>query len=72
MRRNGPDGDRIGLATLDTNPVSSVNGIGFDIGANRENGGSNNATRMWRLSIRLRDATPTAGGRAVMKHGSSC
>jgi len=69
MPRNGPDGDRIALVSLDTNPLSPPTGIGFDIGSNWENGGSNNANRMWRMSITLRDPTMIFDGRTIMRDG---
>jgi hypothetical protein len=68
-REIGPDGDRVGLVDFDTNPLTPANGVGIDIGSNWENGATNRATRMWRMSVRLRDATVTSGERPIMRDG---
>lgn len=68
-REIGPDGDRVGLVDFNTNPFTPANGLGIDIGSNWENGASNRATRMWRMSVRLRDATVTSGERPIMRDG---
>jgi hypothetical protein len=41
----------------------------IDIGANWENGGRNRAVGMRRMTLRLPDATVTAGGRILMRDG---
>jgi hypothetical protein len=68
-REIGPDGDRIAVVDFNTNPLAPANGVGIDIGSNWEHGASNRATRMWRMSIRLRDATVVAGNRTIMRDG---
>lgn len=68
-REIGPDGDRVGLVDFDTNPFTPADGVGIDIGSNWENSASNRATRMWRMSIRLRDATVTSGDHVIMRDG---
>ena len=68
-REIGPDGDRVGLVDFNTNPFTPANGVGIDIGSNWENGATNRATRMWRMSVRLRDATVTSGERPIMRDG---
>ena len=68
-REIGPDGDRIGLVDFNTNPSAPPGGVEIDIGSNWENGATNRATRMWRMSVRLRDATVTSGDRIIMRDG---
>jgi hypothetical protein len=68
-REVGPDGDRIGLVSFNTNPRADQADIVVDIGANWEHGATNRATRMWRMSIRLSQATVTVDGRAVVRDG---
>jgi hypothetical protein len=68
-REIGPDGDRIALISLDTNPRAEPFDIGIDIGSNWENGATNRATRMWRMSLRLNQATVTADGRTLVREG---
>jgi leucyl aminopeptidase (aminopeptidase T) len=68
-RENGPDGDRIALISLNTNPLAEPFDIGIDIGSNWENGATNRATRMWRMSLRLNQATVTADGRTLVRDG---
>jgi hypothetical protein len=70
MRDTGPDGDRIGTVLLNTNPLVPPHGLVIDIGANWENGGRNRAEGMQRMTIRLTDATVTAGDRVVMRNGA--
>ena len=68
-REFGPDGDRIALVNVNTNPLAPPGGVSIDIGSNWENGATNRATRMWRMSIQLRDATMTVGDRVIMRDG---
>jgi hypothetical protein len=69
VREIGPDGDRIAVVDVNTNPLAPPGGVSIAIGSNWENGATNRATRMWRLSIPLRDATMTAGDRVIMRDG---
>ncbi len=69
MRDVGPDGDRIGTISINTHPMNERTGVVVDIGANWENGGRNRATGMRRMTIRLQDATITAGDRILMRDG---
>ena len=68
-REIGPDGNRIGLVSFNTHPLSVSEGVSIDIGANWENGATNRATRMRRLTMGLRDATVVAGSRTIMRDG---
>jgi hypothetical protein len=72
MRRRaieiGPDGDRLGLVNINTHPAAA-DGVGLDFGANWENGASNRAVRMWRMSLPLRDAAMAIDGRTIMRDG---
>jgi hypothetical protein len=68
-RAIGPDGNRIGLVSFNTHPLSVSEGVSIDVGANWENGATNRATRMRRLTIGLRDATVVAGSRTIMRDG---
>ena len=70
MRDVGPDGNRVGSILANTHPMSAGHGITIDIGANWENGGRNRAEGMRRMTIRLADATVTAGTRVVIKDGA--
>lgn len=70
MREVGPDGNRIGSILANTHPLTHAHGITIDIGANWENGGRNRAEGMRRMTIRLADATVTAGSRVLIKDGS--
>jgi hypothetical protein len=65
----GPDGDKVATMFLETNPLSPPSGVGIDIGSNWENGGTNRATGMRRMSIRLRDATLLVNGRTLVRDG---
>ena len=65
----GPDGDRIGLISFNTNPLAQPGDISVDIGSNWENGATNRATRMWRMSMRLSGATLTIDGRTIVREG---
>ena len=65
----GPDGDRIALITLNTNPLAESADVGVDIGSNWENGATNRATRMWRMSLRLPQATISIDGRTLVRDG---
>ena len=70
MRTTGPDGDRIGTIHMHTHPMSDHGGLSLDIGANWENGGTNRATGMRRMTIRLADATiTTSDGTTIMREG---
>jgi Thermophilic metalloprotease (M29) len=64
----GPDGDRIATLFFNTHPMV-VNGVGIDIGSNWENGGTNRAVGMRRMSMRLPDASVTVQGRALLEGG---
>ncbi len=64
----GPDGDKIGTLFFNTHPMVS-NGVGVDVGSNWENGGSNRAVGMRRMSMRLSDATVTVQGRVLVDRG---
>ena len=68
-REIGPDGNRIGLVSFNTHPLSVSEGVTIDVGANWENGATNRATRMRRLTMGLRDATVVAGSRTIMRDG---
>jgi hypothetical protein len=68
-REVGPDGDRISVVSIETNPLAPPAGVFIQIGSNWENGATNRATRMWRMSIQLRDATMTVGDRVIMRDG---
>ena len=65
----GPDGDRIALVSFNTNPLSQPGDVSVDIGSNWENGATNRATRMWRMSMRLASATVTVDGRPIVRDG---
>jgi hypothetical protein len=69
MRDVGADGDRIGTIFINTHPMTDHGGVGIDIGANWENGGRNRAVGMRRMTIRLADATVTAGSTVLMRDG---
>ena len=69
MRDVGPDGDLIGTVFINTHPLTDHGGVVIDIGANWENGGSNRAIRMRRMTIRLSDATITTGAGTLMRDG---
>jgi hypothetical protein len=69
VREIGPDGDRIGLVNFNTNPLAQPADIGVDIGSNWENGATNRATRMWRMAVRLSQATVTVDGRTIIREG---
>jgi hypothetical protein len=40
-----------------------------DIGSNWETGATNRATRMWRMSMRLTEATVVSEGRTIVRDG---
>jgi hypothetical protein len=68
----GPDGDRIGSILLNTNPLSAPNGVVIALGSNWEEAEPrrrNRPTRIRRMSIRLPDATLTAGGKTLVRDG---
>jgi hypothetical protein len=51
-------------------PHNPQPGMTIEIGSNWENGGRNRAKGASRLSIRLPDATLTAGGRTLVENGA--
>jgi Thermophilic metalloprotease (M29) len=64
----GPDGDKIATLFFNTHPMA-MNGVGIDVGSNWENGGTNRAVGMRRMSMRLTDADVTIEGRALLAGG---
>ena len=68
----GPDGDKFGHISLNTNPEALPDGVGIGLGSNWEEAEPrrrNRPTRIRRMNVRLRDATLTAGGRTIVKDG---
>jgi hypothetical protein len=68
----GPDGDKIAAISLNTNPVGVPDVIGLALGSNWEEAEPrrrNRPTRIRRMSIRMRDATLTAGGKTIVRDG---
>ena len=65
----GADGGLIGTVFINTHPLTERPGVVLDIGANWENGGSNRAVGMRRMTVRLTDATIVAGSRTIMRDG---
>ena len=70
FRDIGPDGDLVATVWINTNPHYPQPGMTIEIGSNWENGGRNRAKGASRLSIRLPDATLTAGGRTLVENGA--
>jgi hypothetical protein len=70
FREIGPDGNLVATVWLNTNPHNPQPGMTIEIGSNWENGGRNRAKGASRLSIRLPDATLTAGGRTLVENGA--
>lgn len=64
----GPDGDRIATLFFNTHPMV-VNGVGIDVGSNWENGGTNRAVGMRRMSMRLSNAEVAVEGRVLVAGG---
>jgi hypothetical protein len=69
IRHIGPDGDVIATFMSHTHPRSDHGGLAFDVGSNWENGGTNRAVRMRRMTIRLPDATITTPQGTLMRDG---
>ena len=68
----GPEGDKIGAVSINTNPVATPSGIIITMGSNWEEAEPkrmNKPKRIRRMSIPLRDATLTAGGRTIVRDG---
>ncbi len=68
----GPDGDRLGSLLLNTNPLTQPDGVVVALGSNWEEAEPkrlNRPTRIQRMSIRLRDATLTAGDKTIVRDG---
>jgi hypothetical protein len=68
----GPDGDKFAAVFLNTNPEREPDGIGIEIGSNWEVAEPrrlNRPKRIRRMSVRLRDATLTVDGRALVRDG---
>ena len=69
IRHVGPDGDRVGTIFINTHPSGYHPGLTIDVGSNWENGGRNRAVGMRRMTMRLSDATVTAGATTIMHEG---
>jgi hypothetical protein len=69
IRHVGPDGDRIATIFINTHPMTDHGGVVIDVGSNWENGGTNRAVRMRRMTIRLEDATITTSRGTLMRDG---
>lgn len=68
----GPDGDKFDSLALNTNPLGAPNGLVIALGSNWEEAEPrrrNRPTRIRRISVRLADATLTAGARTIVQDG---
>ena len=69
IQQVGADGDKVGTIFFNTHPSGYHPGLTVDVGSNWENGGRNRAVGMRRMTMRLADATVTAGASTVMHDG---